>query len=834
MRITKESDPLVFERHDRITSEDLANGFEINDADYHRFRDEIERTGRHLSPQERHAWAVYSAHEHAPKASHPAPSVVSGDASPRSGVDRVARSVETQSKEFRDLRVAFEQHRNTVETNGKVVCEALAKHEASTKESLDGAVQAIAEQGKANCDGLTALGLTVTGTADSMRVCIAEFQEWFASTWQKSIDDEMSTTRQIQREHAIHQRWMWAWRIAVLLALLLLASGIKLHAQTTTYIRGVNHGTTIAANATVTTNCLANNNCLDVDLLNVPHVICDSGCGGAASFSDNSAFTVGTTPINVIGAYYTSGAAPTLSSGNAARLRMDSNSYLFVDCVTGCAGGATTPTDAFPTPTTSGLSASFLMGYNGSSWDLLRTGDKNNVAAVVGLLNTGPLGRYNSTQPTLTDTRYNMLQVSSRGELLVSPGTSGFAISFTAPQHVILDSGTTVVTQGTGTNLHTVVDSGAVNATLQTSTGTDIGNVGLKAAQTLATLTTITNAVPTNADTTQGGTTAPTKSFTVGGKTNDGTAQYQDLPLGTGGRTVIVEGFAGGTAVPVSGSVTAACSTACEVSPTTAANTVSNPFFNQISNGTTNVTQDSTTTTATHGLDVNIRSILNTAPTAAGKLDVKGADGDVFVRQTTGTNLHVVTDATSVLAANQSVNISQVNAHTLIEAGVNGSQAVGGCVATNTATPCNPMNLGAQAVTSENTAATTAREVQLVADKVGKLITLPYANPENFVSGVTAAITDTTSTSLIASAGGSLKTYITSWSCTNSHATQGTFIKLLDNATIKAEMYAAPLGGGFAVTMPTPLVGTAATAWNVQAVTTGTNFICNAVGYTGL
>lgn len=188
----------------------------------------------------------------------------------------------------------------------------------------------------------------------------------------------------------------------------------------------------------------------------------------------------------------------------------------------------------------------------------------------------------------------------------------------------------------------------------------------------------------------------------------------------------------------------------------------------------------------------------------------------------------------AALPANQSVNLSQLNAHTTLEGGVNGALATGGCVATNTATPCNPMNLGAQAVSSENSAATTAREVQLVSDLVGKLIVLPYANPENFVSGVTGVITDTTSTSLIASAGGSLRDYITSWSCTNSHATVGTFIKLLDNASIKAEMYAAPAGGGFSVTMPNPLVGTAATAWNVQAVTTGANFICNATGYKGL
>lgn len=48
------------------------------------------------------------------------------------------------------------------------------------------------------------------------------------------------------------------------------------------------------------------------------------------------------------------------------------------------------------------------------------------------------------------------------------------------------------------------------------------------------------------------GTSAPTKIQIVGGKSNDGTPQYKEIPLGAGARSVIVEGFAGGTAVPIS------------------------------------------------------------------------------------------------------------------------------------------------------------------------------------------------------------------------------------------------------------------------------------------
>lgn len=159
-----------------------------------------------------------------------------------------------------------------------------------------------------------------------------------------------------------------------------------------------------------------------------------------------------------------------------------------------------------------------------------------------------------------------------------------------------------------------------------------------------------------------------------------------------------------------------------------------------------------------------------------------------------------------------------------------------GSVATNVAIADNPLNLGAQAVSSENAAVTTARQVQLVADLVGKLIVMPYANPENFVSGVTAAMTGTTSTSLIAAPASGLRNYITHIIGTNSHATVGTFIIIQDGSggTTLYEGYAAAAGGGFSITLPTPLrQPTTATAIYCANVTTGANTIVSASGYKG-
>lgn len=148
--------------------------------------------------------------------------------------------------------------------------------------------------------------------------------------------------------------------------------------------------------------------------------------------------------------------------------------------------------------------------------------------------------------------------------------------------------------------------------------------------------------------------------------------------------------------------------------------------------------------------------------------------------------------------------------------------------------PTNGWGLLLKGVNAEQTAVTNGQGVSPASDLVGKLIVMPYANPENFTQGVTSAITDTTSTSVIASAGGSLRNYLTSCTATNSHATVDTFVKILDGSTIIYEAFALHLGGGFTVSFPTPLKGTAATAINAQMVTTGTNVIVSCSGYKGL
>lgn len=61
------------------------------------------------------------------------------------------------------------------------------------------------------------------------------------------------------------------------------------------------------------------------------HIVCDSGCGGAATFADDDAFTFGTTPINVSGYVFDDVAPNAATENSAAAPRMSSNRVPYVE-----------------------------------------------------------------------------------------------------------------------------------------------------------------------------------------------------------------------------------------------------------------------------------------------------------------------------------------------------------------------------------------------------------------------------------------------------------------------------------------------------------------------
>ncbi len=214
-------------------------------------------------------------------------------------------------------------------------------------------------------------------------------------------------------------------------------------------------------------------------------------------------------------------------------------------------------------------------------------------------------------------------------------------------------------------------------------------------------------------------------------------------------------------------------------------------------------------------------------------LDVNGLLRVSLADTPANTNKFLVTPDSVALPANQSVNMAQVAGTNTVTAGVAGTQAVGGNVATNVAIGTNPINVGAQAISSENTAVTATRMAQLVTDLVGKLIVLPYANPENFVSG-RATATDTTSTSLLGAPAAGLRNYVTQITVWNSSATN-TYIKIQDGSG-GTELYdiPCPATGGATLTLPVPLrQPTTATAIFFAANASANAVFVSASGYKG-
>jgi hypothetical protein len=160
-----------------------------------------------------------------------------------------------------------------------------------------------------------------------------------------------------------------------------------------------------------------------------------------------------------------------------------------------------------------------------------------------------------------------------------------------------------------------------------------------------------------------------------------------------------------------------------------------------------------------------------------------------------------------------------------------------GTVAHDGADSGAPIKIGGRARSSEISAVASNDRSDLITDLVGKLIVLPYANPENFVSGaITSAMTGTTSTSLISAPAAGLRNYITQITVSNSHATVGTDIIIQDGSggTTLYVIPAPPAFGGATLTFPVPLrQPTTATALYCSNVTTGSNTKVSASGYKG-
>jgi len=155
-------------------------------------------------------------------------------------------------------------------------------------------------------------------------------------------------------------------------------------------------------------------------------------------------------------------------------------------------------------------------------------------------------------------------------------------------------------------------------------------------------------------------------------------------------------------------------------------------------------------------------------------------------------------------------------------------------ITTLNTTAGNPINL--EALSSEPTKATTGNPIQSYADLVGKQVTSPYANRENFLNcavTLTASTSATTCTGMGAQ-GASVKIYVTDLACTRNDAgTTAATMTLNDTATTIIDMPNNGGGGGFSNHYNVPLQVAANTAFTVQSGASLSSVHCSASGFKG-
>lgn len=136
------------------------------------------------------------------------------------------------------------------------------------------------------------------------------------------------------------------------------------------------------------------------------------------------------------------------------------------------------------------------------------------------------------------------------------------------------------------------------------------------------------------------------------------------------------------------------------------------------------------------------------------------------------------------------------------------------------------------AVNAEQTATTNGLPFPMITDLVGKLITLPYANPENFINRATK-LTSTVSSAVIAGIG-STRLYITSLILSNTSSTN-TFVTIQDGSGgTTLVVLPAPANSGAVVTLPVPVKTTAGNGLFAKPNAAITTLFVTGVGYKGI
>jgi hypothetical protein len=396
-------------------------------------------------------------------------------------------------------------------------------------------------------------------------------------------------------------------------------------------------------------------------------------------------------------------------------------------------------------------------------------------------------GDLTSVAGTTTATGNGVVSAGVQRVAIASDNTA-FAVNATLQAgaavigHVITDTGSTTavtgnvtVVQGTGTNLHAVLDAGSAI----------VGKVGID-------------------QTTPGTTNAVSLS-----QINATTTATGNGVVGTGVQRVAI----------------ASDNTAFSVNATIAANQSVN--VNQLAGTATSVNsgvKDAGT----------LRVVIATdQPQLTNKLLVTpDANSAVNVAQLAGT-------ATSVNSGNKDAGTLRVVLATDQPALTNGLLVTAtGNVASDGIDSGNPVKIGMLAKSADITAVSDADRVDAVGSLLGKQLVLQYATPALTWSYAAAAggLVTTGGVTAKAAGTGAQRNYITRVQAINSHQTIGTEVVIRDGAagTVLWRGWAQFAGGGCSAVFDPPLRGSAATLVEIAEITAtaSTGVLVNLQGYT--
>lgn len=440
------------------------------------------------------------------------------------------------------------------------------------------------------------------------------------------------------------------------------------------------------------------------------------------------------------------------------------------------------------------------------------------------------------------------IAVPASGGAVVVPGdaTAGLKVNLGADNDVTV---TGTVTANAGTNLNTsalALESGGNLASVASSASTLAGAVSGSEMQ----VDVVSSALPT------GAATAANQSTIIGHVDGiEGLLTTIDADTGTIAAAVATEGSALGSGILLQGDdgtdrTNVLVDTDGHLQVDVLSGGGGGTEYNEdaatpatITGTATMMERDDTLSTVTpvEGDWVSMRA------TAEGALWVQDFNSDAILADTANidTNMATVAGAVSgtemqvdvvtsalpsgaATAANQSTaNTSLSNIQTAVQLIDNAS------VNHDAAVVAGVSQIGLDARSTDPSAVASGDAVRAMATLLGKQVVYPYAHPGRTwqYAGPTGGITDTADDAIQAAGGAGVRHYLTSLTVVNAHSTVATEVVIKDGSTVIHRGYAAAAGGGYTITFPTPLRGTAATALNVACITTGSATHVSASGF---